>query len=75
MENIRKKTHIGEVEVEDKTLEAAVKKALLLLKVSKDQVKIKVLAEEQKGLFGMEGAKLAKIRVTIISPAQPKKKT
>lgn len=74
MENISKKKHIGEVEVEDKTLEAAVKKALLLLKVPKEQVKIKVLAEEQKGLFGMEGAKLAKIRVSIISQTQPKKK-
>lgn len=75
MENISKKKHIGEVEVEDKTLEAAVKKALSLLGVPKEQVKIKVLAEEQKGLFGMEGAKLAKIRVTIMSPATPKKKT
>ncbi len=75
MENISKKKHIGEVEVEDKTLEAAVKKALLLLKVPKDQIKIQVLAEEQKGLFGMEGAKPAKIRATIITSAQPKKKT
>ena len=75
MENISKKKHIGEVEVEDKPLEAAVKKALLLLQVPKDQVKIKVLAEEQKGLFGMEGAKPAKIRATIISPPTPKKKT
>ena len=75
MENIRKKKHIGEVEVEGKTLEAAVKKALLLLCVPKDQIKIKVLAEEQKGLFGMEGAKLAKIRATIIITAAPKKNT
>jgi spoIIIJ-associated protein len=75
MENISKKKHIGEVEVEDKTVEAAVKKALLLLKAPKEQVKIKVLAEEQKGLFGMEGAKPAKIRATIISPSQPNKKT
>lgn len=74
MENISKKITIGEVEVEGKTLEAAVKKALLLLGVPKEQVKIKVLAEEQKGLFGMEGAKLAKIRATIITKAQPKKK-
>lgn len=74
MENISKKKHIGEVEVEDKTLEAAVKKALLLLGVPKEQVKIKILAEEQKGLFGMEGVKPAKIRATIISLAQPKKK-
>ena len=74
MENISKKKHIGEVEVEGKTLEAAVKKALLLLQVPKDRVKIKVLAEEQKGLFGMEGAKPAKIRATIVPAVQQKKK-
>ncbi|OIO36815.1 MAG: hypothetical protein AUJ74_00880 [Candidatus Omnitrophica bacterium CG1_02_44_16] len=74
MENIGKKKHIGEVEVEDKTLEAAVNKAVLLLGVPKEQVKIKVLAEAQKGLFGMEGAKPAKIRATIINTPTLKKK-
>ena len=75
MENISKKKHIGEVEVEGKTLEAAVKKAVLLLRVPKEQVKINILAEEQKGLFGMEGAKPAKIIATIISQAATKKNT
>jgi spoIIIJ-associated protein len=56
--------HIS-VEIEGSTIEDAVKKALRELKVSRDRVKIEVLSEEKKGLFGMAGAKLAKIRVTI----------
>ena len=52
------------LEVEGKTVEEAIKKALEQLKVSRDQVKIEILVEEEKGLFGMPGAKLAKIRVT-----------
>ena len=55
MENIKNKILV-EVEAEGKTVEEAVKKALVILKVRRDQVKIKVLSEEQKGLFGMSGA-------------------
>ncbi|MBU3958472.1 MAG: Jag N-terminal domain-containing protein [Candidatus Omnitrophica bacterium] len=54
------------IEVESKTVEEAIKKALKTLKLSKNQVKVEVLSEEKKGLFGMPGAKLAKIRVTVI---------
>lgn len=54
------------VEVEGNTVEEAVKKALKTLKVPRDKVKIEVLVEEQKGLFGMPGAKLAKVRVSTI---------
>lgn len=75
MENSKKK-HIEsvEIEMEGKTVEEAVKKAENLLKVSKNEFKIKVLSEEQKGLFGMEGSKPAKIRVSLL-PRQslPKK--
>ena len=53
------------VEVEAGTVEDAIKKALEQLGVSRDQVKIKVVCEEKKGLFGMEGEKPAKIRVTL----------
>ena len=53
------------IEVEAITVEAAIKKALASLHVKKQEVKIEVLKEEHKGLFGMEGAELAKIRVTI----------
>jgi spoIIIJ-associated protein len=72
MENIKKKNLA--VEVEGKTLEEAVKKAVSLLNVPKEQVKIEILSEEQKGLFGMQGAKPAKIRASAIAQQTPKKK-
>jgi spoIIIJ-associated protein len=52
-------------EFEGGTVEEAIKNALNALKVSRETIKVKVLSEEQRGLFGMEGAKPAKIRVTI----------
>lgn len=54
------------IEVEGKTLQDAIKKALRALKLPRDRVKIEVLSEEEKGLFGMPGAKPAKVRVSII---------
>lgn len=54
------------IEVEGATLEEAIKKALQQLRLSRDKVKIEVLSEEAMGLFGMPGAKPAKIRVTIL---------
>jgi len=54
------------IEVEGKTLEEAIKKALRELKAPRDKVKIDVLSEEQMGLFGMAGAKPAKIKATVI---------
>lgn len=53
------------IEVEERTLEEAIKKALQQLKLPRHKVKIEVLAEEEKGLFGMAGAKPAKIRATV----------
>lgn len=58
------------IEFEGKTVTEAIKKALKELKVKRNQVKIEVLCEEEKGLFGMPGAKLAKIRVNNISDKQ-----
>jgi spoIIIJ-associated protein len=55
------------LEIEGKTVEEAVKIGLGELKVSRDQVKIEILCDEEKGLFGMPGAKMAKIRVTLIN--------
>ena len=55
------------IEVEGKTLEEAIKKALKALKLPREKLKIEVLSEEKKGLFGMPGAKPAKIRVSIIN--------
>ena len=73
MENIKGKSI--EIEIKGKTIEEAVEKAVVLLKVPRSQIKVKVLSEEQKGLFGMEGAKPAKIRATIICAQKAKKKS
>lgn len=54
-----------DIEFEGSTVEEAIKKALKELKLSRDKVKVEVLSEEEKGLFGMAGAKPAKIRVSI----------
>jgi spoIIIJ-associated protein len=56
---------LSQVEAEGKTVQEAVDKALNELKAKRDQVKIEILCEEVKGLFGMPGAKLAKVRVTL----------
>ena len=53
------------IEVEGSTVEEAIKRALEFLNVSREDVTIKIVCEEKKGLFGMEGAKLAKIRVSL----------
>ncbi|HGE71277.1 TPA: protein jag [Candidatus Poribacteria bacterium] len=52
------------VEQEGKTIEEAVELAMQKLGVSRDQVKITVLSEGTKGLFGL-GSKPCKVRVTI----------
>mgnify|MGYP003394541189 CR=1 FL=1 len=54
------------IEVEGRTVEEAVKNALKELKLPRDKVKIEVLSEEEKGLFGMPGAKPAKVKVRIL---------
>ena len=54
------------IEIEGKTVEEAVDNALKQLKLPRDKVKIEVLSEEEKGLFGMAGARPAKVRVTAI---------
>ncbi len=54
------------VEVEGKTVEEAIEKALQELKLPRNRVKIESLSEEKKGLFGMAGAKPAKVRVSAI---------
>jgi spoIIIJ-associated protein len=54
------------VEVEGKTVKEAIEKALKEIKAQRKEVKIEILCEEEKGLFGMPGAKLAKVRVTLL---------
>ncbi|UCD54665.1 MAG: Jag N-terminal domain-containing protein [Candidatus Omnitrophota bacterium] len=60
------------IEVEAKTSKEAIRIALERLKVKKEDVEIKILSEEHKGLFGMEGAEPAKIKVIV---KEKKKKT
>ena len=52
------------IEFEGRTVEEAIKKALKELKLPREQVTIEVLSEEEKGLFGMQGARPAKVRIT-----------
>ena len=53
------------IEVEAKTTQEAIRIALRRLKAKKKDVDIKILREEHTGLFGMEGAELAKIKATV----------
>jgi spoIIIJ-associated protein len=54
------------MEFEGNTVAEAVKKALKELKLPRNKLKIEVVSEEEKGLFGMPGARPAKIRVRIL---------
>jgi spoIIIJ-associated protein len=53
------------IEVEGSDVEEAIKKAIEQLNVTREDIIVKVVCEEKKGLFGMEGAKPAKIKVTL----------
>jgi len=53
------------VEVEGKTVEDAINKALEKLNVPREQVTVKVVAEGKHGLFGMKGQKPARVRVSL----------
>ncbi len=53
------------IEASGKTVDCAIDKALNKLKKSKDEVEIEVLEEPSKGIFGILGSRLARIRVTI----------
>ena len=57
--------HKKTIEVEGATTREAIQKALKILGVTKDKVEIKILCEESKGLFGMDGQKLARIKATL----------
>jgi len=52
-------------EFEGNTVDEAINKAVLNLGVPKNQLDIKIVCEEKRGLFGMQGEKSAKIKVTI----------
>lgn len=63
-EHIQGKQRLDEIEIEAKTAAEAIKIALAKLGAKKSEVNIKVLTEENKGLFSMQGSKLAKVKVT-----------
>ncbi|MGE0267811.1 MAG: Jag N-terminal domain-containing protein [Candidatus Omnitrophota bacterium] len=52
-------------EFEGGTVEEAINLALKKLCVTRDDIIVKVVSEEKKGLFGMEGANPAKIKVIL----------
>jgi len=52
-------------EFEGNTVDEAINKAVVALGVPKSKLKIKIVCEEKRGLFGMKGAKTAKIKVTV----------
>ncbi len=52
-------------EFEACSVDEAISKALDALKVKREEISVKVVSEEKKGLFGMEGANPAKIKVTL----------
>ena len=54
------------IEIEGRTPAEAIEKALSILKATRDTVKVKILTEEERGLFGMEGARPAKVKVTLL---------
>ena len=53
------------VEFEGNTIDEAISKAVVKLGFPKNKLNIKIVCEEQRGLFGMQGAKTAKIKVTV----------
>ena len=56
---------VKSIEVEGNNVEDAIKKAMEILQASREDIDVKIVCEEQKGLFGMEGAKSAKIKVSL----------
>lgn len=56
------------IDFEGTDVEDAIKKAASHFGVDRDDLNIKVVSEEQKGLFGMKGAKPAKIRANLKKP-------
>ncbi len=53
------------IEVDGKTVQEAIRKGLSILGVERRQVSIRILSEETQGLFGMRGAKPAKIQMSV----------
>ena len=61
--NKNNKPGYQESEYEGDTTDEAIVKAEKTLGIDREHLEIKVVCEEEKGLFGMKGAKSAKIKV------------
>lgn len=59
------------IESDGTTVEEAIEKALKILGVPREAVKVKIVSEEKMGLFGMAGSKPARVIVTL-KPYQEK---
>ncbi|RJP74624.1 MAG: protein jag [Candidatus Abyssobacteria bacterium SURF_17] len=59
------------IEVEGKTPEEAIQKALEVLDAPREKVKVEILEEGSKGLFGMIGSKQAKVKATLLEITEP----
>ncbi len=57
--------NVQSVEFEGVDVEEAINKAIKHFAVARETLSIKIVCEEKKGLFGMKGAKLAKIKVSL----------
>jgi spoIIIJ-associated protein len=53
------------IDVEEKTVDEAINKALEQLQVSRDQVSVEILEEGSRGFLGLVGNKPAKVRVSL----------
>ena len=53
------------VEAEGRTTQEAITSALSQLGTTRNKVFVKILFEGEKGLYGMQGGKLSKVRVTL----------
>ncbi len=59
------------VEITAKTVEEAIEQALVELNIAKEQADIEVIDEPQKGLFGLIGNKMAKVKVSeLVDPVK-----
>lgn len=56
--------NVQSVEFEGADVEDAIEKAIKHFLAPREMLNIKVVCEEKKGLFGMKGAKAAKIKVS-----------
>ncbi len=53
------------IEFEGANVDDAINKATEYFNVSRDDIFVSIVSEEKRGLFGMEGEKPAKIKVTL----------